>query len=208
MADDALPPSWQAPPFAWDAALAAAAQAGDQRPTWAYTWPAGQRLASVLPSLVTLTGRRVVDLGCGKGLLGLWALEHGATVLFADASPHPLAWIEALLAANPQHAPRARTAIHRWGAVLPGGPWELILGGDILYRPECHAALMTTIAISLHPHGQALLADPRSGLEEDLPHLAAAAGLTMHSQRHAAGFTLLRLEREEMAGADGAAPAF
>ena len=195
MTDDDLPPSWQAPPFAWDAALAAAAAAGDHRPTWAYTWPAGRRLAAVLPEIAALAGRRVVDLGCGRGLLGLWALEYGATVLFADASPYPLAWIEALLKAHPQHASRATTAVHRWGDPLPDAPWDIILGGDILYRPECHPALMTTIATSLPEDGVALLADPRTCLEEQLPAMAAAAGLDMRTDRHEAGFTLVSLGR-------------
>ncbi len=181
------------PAFAWDRALAAAAADGDQRPTWAYAWPAGDRLAQDLAQLIDCRGLRVADLGCGRGHGGLAALCAGcARALFADASPHPLGWVDAVLLANGMEH-RAETRLHRWGTPLPLGGWDLIYGGDILYRPECFAALLDTLADSLAPTGRALLADPRLELEPDLMQLAAARGLEWHTTRQATGYTLVRV---------------
>lgn len=158
--------------------------------TWRYDWPAGRRLLAELSTLAPLAGRRVADLGCGRGRLGLAALDLGATsVVFADASPAALAALAADLAGHPRAA-CARLCEHRWGAPLPGGPCDLILGGDILYLPQEFPALLDTVAVSLADGGQALLADPRSTLEAELPRLAQARGLTWTQTRRPGGYTL------------------
>jgi predicted nicotinamide N-methyase len=153
--------------------------------TWRYTWPAGSRLLAELDSLVDVSARRVIDLGCGQGRLGLWAHAHGAaTVVFADQSP-------AALAAIPSH-PGICCMIHQWGDPLPA--CDLLLGGDILYRSALFPELMTSVASALQTAGsEALLVDPRSSLEDDLPRLASSRGLTWQSERRSSGYTLVRL---------------
>lgn len=187
-------PGWAAalelPAYDWQSALRAATAAGDERPTWAYPWPAGERLAALLPELTTCRDHRVCDLGCGRGLLGLRAALLGAAeVVFCDGSLHPLGFLDAVIAANRLHA---RSQLHQWGTAIPGRPFSLILGGDILYRPECFALLLTSIARSLSPQGTALLSDPRHSLEAELPALAAAAGLSWAPTRPIAGLTVVR----------------
>ena len=59
------------PDWDWQPAYEAAEAAGDDRPTWAYDWPAGQRLASDLKHMQLPS--RCADLGCGRGLLGMTA---------------------------------------------------------------------------------------------------------------------------------------
>lgn len=181
------------PEHDWQQALAAAAAAGDERPTWGYRWPAGERLAADLPAMGLCAGCRCVDLGCGRGHLGLTALAAGATaVCFADGSRHPLRYLEQVISCN-ELGDRATTSLHRWGEPLPGSPWQVILGGDILYRPECFAALFNTIATSLSPDGAAYLSDPRSCLEKNLPALATAAGCQLTIERVADNYSLVVL---------------
>ncbi|MBA3685150.1 MAG: methyltransferase domain-containing protein, partial [Planctomycetes bacterium] len=162
--------------------------------TWRYAWPAGVRLSAELPELADCRDRRVADLGCGQGHNGLMALLGGAaSVLFADAAPSALQWVRQVIDAN-DLAARAQAVEHRWGDPLPGVPCDLILGGDILYRPECFAGLLDTIATSLAADGQALLSDPRRSLDEPLPELAAVRGLAWNEERRA-GWTLVRVGR-------------
>ncbi|MDA3961012.1 MAG: methyltransferase domain-containing protein [Planctomycetota bacterium] len=179
------------PQHDWQQALDAATTEGDERPTWAYNWPAGDRFARDLLTLVEVVGKRVCDLGCGQGQLGFTALRAGAQVCFADGSAHPLGFIRAMLEANQLTADCIH---HQWGDPIPGAPYDLILGGDILYRRECFEALVCSIASSLAPGGQALLSDPRSTLEAELPSLASAQNLRYASQRYD-GYTLVCLER-------------
>ncbi len=166
---------------------------GDADLTWAYPWPAGERLATDLPALLDVRGLPIAELGCGRGHSGLTCLALGAArVLFCDLHEEPLAYVRTALAINGFDS-RGRTGLHRWGEPLPDGPWPLILGADILYRPDFHARLLTSIALGLAPDGLALLADPRRELEPDLPELARHAGLTRDTERRPGPYTLVRL---------------
>jgi predicted nicotinamide N-methyase len=163
--------------------------------TGGYAWPAGLHLARDLAALVDCRGLVVCDLGCGGGALGCAALAHGAAAVhFCDADQGALARACAAAAALGAGA-RAHAHRHAWGAPLPVAACDAILGGDILYRPECHDALLATIASGLAPTGVALLADPRVRLEEDLARRAQAHGLSWRTERRS-DFTLARLALE------------
>jgi predicted nicotinamide N-methyase len=152
--------------------------------TGAYAWPGGSRLAGDLPPVI---GLGVADLGCGRGACGRAALAGGASrVIFCDGDPAALAAVRADL-------PEADTALHEWGDPLPGGPYDLILGGDILYRPALHHHVLRSIASSLNANGEAWLSDPRHTLEEELPELAHSMGLSLRQKRRPAGYTLVRI---------------
>ena len=60
-----------------------------QLPYWAFAWAAGQGLAQYIlahPELVR--GKRVLDFGCGSGLVGIAAAKAGASsVLCCDTDP-------------------------------------------------------------------------------------------------------------------------
>lgn len=171
------------PEFDWNKACTEAAAHHDERPTWAYVWPAGLRLAHDL-SETDIRGRRICDLGCGRGLLGLTALKLGAAhVSFCDASSEVLHYVSLCIERNGL-SQRSVCLQHRWGQPLPDGPYDLILGGDILYRPELFEALINSIASGLAPHGSALLSDPRHQLEAEVSVLAMAHRLTASIQRH------------------------
>jgi predicted nicotinamide N-methyase len=160
--------------------------------TWLYGWRAGQQLSAELSALVDCAGKRVADLGCGRGHCGLNALMGGAaSVTFADCSLQALAWIDQVLDLNGL-ATRAQTHQHHWGQPLPGAPFDLIVGGDILYRPELFTELIATIAASLGQAGVCLLSDPRERLEQELPTLGLMHGLSWSQERRQAGYTLVR----------------
>lgn len=175
---------------------------GDADLTWAYPWPAGERLARDLPALQaqipTMRGGRLAEIGCGRGHAGLHALLHGAAhVTFCDLVAEPLAYVAEALRLNQWEA-RGTVQRHAWGEPIPGGPYQGILGADILYRPAFQPALLTSIASSLTRDGWALLADPRSILEQELPHIAAEFGLSWSTQRRPGPYTLTMLQRRDV----------
>ena len=104
-----------------------------------------------------------------------------------------LEYVDACLGLNAFPA-TCSTAVHNWGDPLPGNPWPCILGGDILYRPECFQVLLQTISLSLAPDGTAYLSDPRTQLEADLPTLAKKAGLQWNCSRPNGRYTLVSLQ--------------
>ena len=158
--------------------------------TGEYAWPAGARLARDLDAIVACRGLSVCDLGCGLGALGAVALAaDAASVAFLDGSADALAAVKTVNGGDA----RASFLRHEWGSPLPAR-YGLILGGDILYRPECFAALLDSIASGLDERGRCLLSDPRSALEPELPALAAQRGLGWTTERRT-DFTLVRVWR-------------
>lgn len=176
------------------AALAAAGGAVEEGATWPYCWPGGERLALDLANLTQHLPRHttVVDLGCGRGLLGMVAIYLGFNhVTFADGDPLPLT----LLAESLSPYPHSKTALVNWGQAVPGGRAELLLGGDVLYRPQYHDHLLATIAESLSDQGCAYLGDPRSQIEADFASRAQRHGLHCHSELRPGPYTLCTLRR-------------
>jgi ribosomal protein L11 methylase PrmA len=164
----------------------------DEDVTCLYQWPVGATLATRLSELVVCTNQRVVDLGCGLGTLGLTALGLGAReVLFADASVIAIDLLQRTLAENDLQS-RAHAVRHDWGEPLPNSPWPVILGGDILYRPDYFPQLLHSIAVSLSHDGCALLSDPRTVLDQQLLRLATKHGLVWNTSRDD-GITIVTL---------------
>ncbi len=164
----------------------------DRDPTWRYPWPAGRRLAEDLPHLLDWTGLRICELGCGQGIVGRAALTAGAaSVTFTDISQEPLDHLTTLLGQDP----RVQCLAYAWGEPLPGGPYDLMVGGDILYRPAFFDRLANSIGQGLASGGFALLADPRTELEPELTTLLTAEGLTVTIERRPGPYTLLRAHR-------------
>ena len=101
-------------------------------PYWAELWDSGGGVAAHLVGHLDhdLTGRSVLDLGCGQGLLGCVAAMLGARVVFADLEPAALlfARLNALAVTTKSIARRVD-----WQRDRLGRSFDLILGADILY---------------------------------------------------------------------------
>src|SRR4029453_15034607 len=61
-----------------DELLAGDDPAGAPLPFWTQLWPSGTALAQAIAAR-PLAGRRVLELGCGLGLVGVTAARGGAT---------------------------------------------------------------------------------------------------------------------------------
>ncbi len=100
-------------------------------PYWAHWWGGGLALARhVLDHPQTVAGRRVLDLGCGSGLVGIAAAKAGAAmVMAADTDPYALA------AAGLNAAANAVTILPLPGDMTAGAPPEvdIVLVGDLFY---------------------------------------------------------------------------
>ena len=101
-------------------------------PYWAELWEAGGGVAAYLVNRfpTELSGRAVLDLGCGQGLLGCVAATLGARVTFADLEAPALLFAQ-LNATGLGHPTDARRT--NWQADQLGRRFDLIVGADILY---------------------------------------------------------------------------
>ena len=123
-------------------------------PYWAFAWAGGQALARyILDHPHSVTGKRVLDIGSGSGLVGIAAMKAGAArVTAADIDVFAAAAI-------------ARNAVLNGVTIkvstcnLIGGtaPWDMILVGDLFYeRP-----LVESLLAWLKPlQAEVLMGDP------------------------------------------------
>jgi predicted nicotinamide N-methyase len=140
-------------------------------PYWAELWPSALALARVVARR-PLTGRRVIELGCGLGLPAIAAALAGGRVLATDWSPDSVA----MTARNAERngAPLA-TRIFRWDATPEplGPPWPLVLASDVLYEARNGEQLLDLLPRLTAASGEVWLADP--GRATAPPFLVAAA---------------------------------
>ena len=125
-------------------------------PYWAELWPSGLLLARAVAAL-DVRGLRVLELGCGLGLPSLAAAAGGADVLATD-------WAEDAVDLVRRNAARNLIALRaervRWDEperLEHEGPWELVLGADLLYEAR-NAQQLEALLPSLG--GEVLLAEP------------------------------------------------
>jgi predicted nicotinamide N-methyase len=152
--------------------------ADDRLPFWAELWPSGSALAAAVAAL-DLTGRRVLELGCGLGLVGVAAATAGADVLAADQSAEAIAFTTVNAERNGVAVRTVRCAFERPEPLLAGAPWDLVLAADVLYEPRT-----VPVLVDLLPRlGRAVwLADPGRPREPDFLRAVDAAGWRRQSR--------------------------
>ena len=145
-------------------------------PYWATIWPSGRALAAWAGQHVK-HGQRVLDLGCGSGIVGCAALLAGARVTLADWEPAALE----LARANAEAA-GGEFDVRRvdWHTDTLPGRYDLILAADVMYEPAMGAAVLDFCQRHVGEGGQIVLADPNRR------HADAVAALV-----HTTGGTLL-----------------
>jgi predicted nicotinamide N-methyase len=126
-------------------------------PYWAELWPSAVTLARWVGA-ASLSGLRVLELGCGLALPSVAAARVGADVVATDWAP------EAVLAARRNAelngvALRALTADWRDAAAIAAlGPFDVVLAADVLYEARHAEPLLLLLDVLAAP--RILLTDP------------------------------------------------
>jgi predicted nicotinamide N-methyase len=124
-----------------DEVLAEDDPADDRLPFWAELWPSGSALAAAVAGQ-PLAGRRVLELGCGLGLVSVVAAAAGAEVLAADQSAEAVAFTTVNAARNGVAVRTVRCAFEHPEPLLAGAPWDLVVAADVLYEPKTVPVLL------------------------------------------------------------------
>ena len=164
-------------------------------------WPAAESLAAKVLAGPRLDGRHALDLGCGLGACGFAAARRGARVTFFDWEPRALEIAAA--SAREQGRPPATFdfVLGDWREPPPLGPFDLVLGADLLYERRNAPAVAPFLARHLKPGAEAWIADPGRPHAQLFTALAREAGLellgseTLPPAAHQLEITLLRLRR-------------
>jgi predicted nicotinamide N-methyase len=125
-------------------------------PYWAELWSSSIALAHDIARR-SLRGARVLELGCGLGLPSIVAALAGGRVLATDWSPEAVAFTQRNAGAN---GARLETAVVDWAdsdELAARGPWDLVIGSDVLYEPR-NVAMLLDVLYRVGDH--AIIADP------------------------------------------------
>ena len=173
----------------------------ERMPYFGTIWPAAESLVAKLLAGPRLDGRHALDLGCGLGTCGFAAARRGARVTFFDWEPRALEIVAA--SAREQGLPPATFDLVAgdWRQPPPLGPFDLVLGADLLYEPRNASAVAAFLARHLKPGAEAWIADPGRPHARSFTALAQAEGVELLGgeilppQAHQVEITLLRLGR-------------
>lgn len=127
-------------------------------PYWAYLWPSAKALAGVIAQLPDLEGRRVVDLGCGLGAVGLTAAAKGANVLLVDIREEALELVRRNAARNNL---QVETRCFDFTSPPPDlGTFDGIVAADVFYEDGMLRSVIRFVKKHLAQDGLAMIADP------------------------------------------------
>jgi predicted nicotinamide N-methyase len=145
----------------------------DERlPYWADLWPSARVLAEEL-AIMRLAGHRVLELGCGLGVVAIGAVLGGAEVTVTDYYEEATEFAT-LNVAEATGASITSRMVH-W-AELPRdlGRFDVVLASDVLYEHRYASMVANAIAATLVRGGEAIVADPgRIALREFLDECEA-----------------------------------
>jgi predicted nicotinamide N-methyase len=132
---------------------------GRSAPYWALTWPSALALADALAAR-DVAGLRVLELGCGLAVPSLVAGRRGAQVLATDGVPDAVVFAAHNLALNEVDGDAALVDWRDAGALVDGGPWDLVVAADVLYLRHNVEALLRLLPRLIGESGEAIVVDP------------------------------------------------
>ncbi len=164
-----------------DREVLAASERDDYMPYWAYLWPAAIHMSKSVMQTDWPTGTRILELGCGVGLVGLAALARGhhVTMTDYDAKSVEVARHNALIN-NFQNFEAAQLD---WRAP-PSATYPVILGCDLLYEQRNHVPILDLLEKMLEPSGICWLADGGRSVAHQFWYLARERGYAVTMRDH------------------------
>lgn len=122
-----------------------------------YIWPTPLFMCDFLKRNSELVkGKRVLELGSGTGIVGLYAAKLGAThVTLTDFIDFNIECIKTNIKENGL-GPVTEPRWFQWGTSL-GEQWDVIIGSDIVYPVMDKHALIKAIKAHLSPGGLFIL---------------------------------------------------
>ncbi len=129
-----------------------------------------------------VSGKRILEIGCGIGLASLVLQRRGANIVASDI--HPLA--EPFLAYNA--ALNALPAVHyrqmRWDHPLDTmGRFDMIIASDVLYERDHATLLAGVVARHANTRAEVMVTDPGRGNSAPFTRMLGLQGFAVSETR-------------------------
>lgn len=136
----------------------------DERlPYWAELWPSSIELARYCLKERGVSGRKILEIGCGLGLAGVAAARAGAHVIFTDYEPDALkfARYNALKNLPPDSIDsRVKFRLLDWRSDEEVEPVDMIIGADVVYERRNFLPILNIVRRVLKDDGCGVFTDP------------------------------------------------
>lgn len=142
-------------------------------PFWGKIWEAGIVLAAFLTAQSVISGRKILEIGCGMGVGGLFACAGGHDVTLSDYREEILNFTRANALLNDLGSIPIREL--DWTKSPPQLRYDWIVGSEVVYHRPTYDALVQFLLRTLKPQGTIFLAKSTS-----LPTPEFFALLTQH----------------------------
>ncbi|MBI4536116.1 MAG: methyltransferase domain-containing protein [Ignavibacteriae bacterium] len=165
--------------------------AEDERfPYWADIWASSIELARYCLGETLLRGKRVLELGCGLGLVGIAAAKAGAHVTMSDYEVDELefAWCNAVMNLPPQVLASSVTVSNLDWRYAVSGMFDVVLASDIVYERTSFLPIIRLLRQVLAPRGLAIFTDPSRSVGEEFFKTADLEGFAVKTRLHQVSF--------------------
>jgi ETFB lysine methyltransferase len=154
----------------------------ERMPYWADLWPSSLMLARAMVNEVG-RGARLIELGCGSGLVTVAAAIAGFEVLATDYYDDALLFTRANVERN-LPATTVQTREVDWRQMPPDlGLFARVIAADVLYEPTYGDLVANAIAKTLAPDGRATVADPGRLSRDNFVAAAKELGMSVDLSR-------------------------
>lgn len=151
-------------------------------PYWAEFWPASLLLADEVAAWPAVDGSepapRLLEIGCGLGLVGLVAASRGYRVIASDYDDDALAFV--VESARRNGLPPPETRYVDWRENYPDLQLERIVAAEVLYEARNLRPVAQFVRNHLKPGGQALIVDANRSTADRFEAVATECGLTVN----------------------------
>lgn len=135
-------------------------------PMFGLLWPSAARLAARMAGRATVSGERILELGCGLALPSLVAHRRGGDVTASDRHPLAASFLRHNLRLNALPPMKYRHA--DWGVTASGttpeaARFDLIIGSDLLYERDSRCGLAARIHAAASTTAEVWIVDPDRG---------------------------------------------
>ncbi len=149
-------------------------------------WPSAIALVhEIAGRSETIAGRRILELGAGTGIPGIVAASLGGLVVQTDRDELALHLCWRNGERNGVGALEYRLA--DWTEWDDTGPYDWIIGSDILYGESVHPHLRRIFETNLAPGGMVLISDPFRAISLRLLEIMESDGWTVRFNKWEVG---------------------